>query len=118
MQPIDGDKFKETLIAVRTTASKHGYDYDVEVINQIIALLDNCLTIEANPINSKLTNRERFMRELSNEDLAKILKDASGGNCPCQYCIETQDTCKLKPCIEGVIEWLESPSNKCETESE
>lgn len=65
-------------------------------------------TIETNPINSKMTNRERFVREISNEDLAKILKDASGGDCPCQYCIETQDTCKLKPCVEGVIEWLES----------
>ena len=75
-------------------------------------------TIKAEPINSKITNRERFMREISNEDLAKILKDASGGDCPCQYCIETQDTCKLKPCIEGVIEWLESPSDKGETGSE
>lgn len=50
MRLIDRDRFRETLIAVRITASKHGYDYDVEVINQIIALLDNCLTIEVEPV--------------------------------------------------------------------
>ena len=113
MRPIDGDALKEKL----QEQQKYGSVADSRGRAKAIVEVIHAPTIEIEPDNPKITNRERFMREISNEDLAKILKDASGGNCPCQYCIETQDTCKLKPCIEGVIEWLESPSNKCETES-
>jgi len=114
MRPIDGDALKEKL----QEQQKYGSIADSRGRAKAIVEVIHAPTIEVEPVNPKMTNRERFMREISNEDLAKILKDASGGNCPCQYCIEMQDTCKLKPCIEGVIEWLESPSDKGETESE
>lgn len=123
MRPIDADWLKEDFQNDLYNAifeNLRRNHREMIRISEVFERINDAPTIGIepdNPDNPKMTNRERFMREISNEDLAKILKDASGGNCPCQYCIETQDTCKLKPCIEGVIEWLESPSDKGETES-
>ena len=85
MRPIDGDALKEKL----QEQQKYGSVADSRGRAKAIVEVIHAPTIEVEPVNPKMTNRERFMREISNEDLAKILKDASGGDCPCRYCIET-----------------------------
>ena len=55
-----------------------------------------------------MTNREKLLSELTDEELALKLYNSIYG-CPCDYCIfPSKDKCGITPCLIGVTEWLKT----------
>lgn len=84
-----------------------GYTRDIAELDHLV-FDSKCMPTAAEAVLVKrvTTNREMFLDETTNFELASMICRWKQPVLPCSYCAWTRNTCGLSSCLIGVMEWL------------